>query len=90
MRALASIEVGSYITVCEFYEYNSQKLQKNKCFYKLPEIQLQDFSQREAGFCISVCKIPRIFERVSPSNFRTQGFLSVINSGTIFEHNLLS
>ena len=37
-----------------------------------------------------VCKIPRSFERSSPSNFRTQGSFIHINSGKMFERDLLS
>ena len=37
-----------------------------------------------------VCEIPRSFERASPSNFRTQGSFIHINSGKIFERDLLS
>ena len=37
-----------------------------------------------------VCEIPRSFERSSPSNFRTQGSFIHINSGKIFERDLLS
>ena len=37
-----------------------------------------------------VCEIPRSFERASPSNFRTQGSFVHINSGKIFERDLLS
>ena len=37
-----------------------------------------------------VCEIPRSFERSSSSNFRTQGSFIHINSGKIFEHDLLS
>ena len=37
----------------------------------------------------SACKIPRIFERVSTSNFRTQGSFIRISS-TIFERDLLT
>ena len=39
---------------------------------------------------ILVCEIPRSFERSSPSNFRMQGSFIHINSGKIFEHDLLS
>ena len=38
----------------------------------------------------TVCEIPRIFERASPSDFRTQGSFSVLNSRTIFERDLPS
>ena len=42
-------------------------------------------------FCsILVCKIPRSFERASPSKFRTQGSFIHINSGKTFERDLLS
>ena len=41
-------------------------------------------------FVIVVCEIPRSFERSSPSNFRTQGSFIHINSGKIFERDLLS
>ena len=37
-----------------------------------------------------VCEIPRSFDRASPSNFRTQGSFIHINSGKIFERDLLS
>ena len=37
-----------------------------------------------------VCEIPRSFERLSPSTFRTQGSFIHINSGKIFERDLLS
>ena len=37
-----------------------------------------------------VCEIPRSFERSSPSNFRTQGSFIHINSGKIFERDLVS
>ena len=37
-----------------------------------------------------VCEIPKRFERSSPSNFRTQGSFIHINSGKIFERDLLS
>ena len=37
-----------------------------------------------------VCEIPRSFERSSPSKFRTEGPFTHINSGKIFEHDLLS
>ena len=37
-----------------------------------------------------VCEIPISFERSSPSNFRTQGSFIHINSGKIFERDLLS
>ena len=37
-----------------------------------------------------VCEIPRSSERSSPSNFRTQGSFIHINSGKIFERDLLS
>ena len=39
---------------------------------------------------ILVCEIPRSFERSSLSNFRTQGSFIHINSGKIFERDLLS
>ena len=47
----------------------------------------QDRAFRELNL---VCEIPRSFERSSPSNFRTQGSLIHINSGNIFERDLLS
>ena len=34
------------------------------------------------------CEIPRSFECLSPSNFRTQGSFIQINSGKIFERDL--
>ena len=37
-----------------------------------------------------VCEIPRSFERSIPSNFRTQGSFIHINSGKIFERDLVS
>ena len=37
-----------------------------------------------------VCEIPKSFELSSPSNFRTQGSFIDINSGKIFERDLLS
>ena len=37
-----------------------------------------------------VCEIPKSFERSSPSNFRTQWFFIHMNSGKIFERDLLS
>ena len=38
----------------------------------------------------SVCEIPRSFERSNLSNFRTQGSFIHINSGKIFERDLVS
>ena len=38
----------------------------------------------------SVCKIPMIFEFVSPTDFQMQSFLSILKSRNIFEHILLS
>ena len=35
-------------------------------------------------FINAVCEIPKIFERASPSNFRTQGSFTALNSRTIF------
>ena len=37
-----------------------------------------------------VCEIPRSFERSIPSHFRTQGSFIHINSGKIFERDLVS
>ena len=37
-----------------------------------------------------VCEIPKSFERASPSNCRKQGSFIHINSGKIFERDLLS
>ena len=37
-----------------------------------------------------VCKIPRIFEGVSPLKFERNVLSSLLNSKTIFERNLLS
>ena len=45
-------------------------------------------SEMNTCFDRSVCKIPRIFERVSPSDFLT--LLSVSNSRIISERDLLS
>ena len=46
------------------------------------------------SYCINtfslVSEIPRSFERASPSNFRTKGSFIHINSGKIFERDLLS
>ena len=39
---------------------------------------------------ISVCKLPRTFECVSPSNFRTQGSFIRFNSRKVFEREVLS
>ena len=45
-------------------------------------------SRRDTAFL--VCEIPRSFERSSPSNFRTHGSFTHINSGKIFERDLVS
>ena len=38
---------------------------------------------------ILVCEIPRSFQCSSPSNFQMQGSFIHMNSGKIFEHDLL-
>ena len=43
-----------------------------------------------AFFFLIVCEIPRSFERSSLSSFRTQGSFIHINSGKIFERDLVS
>ena len=64
------------------------------CWDKADKLQVMFISLKSnritKRYFISFCKIPRTFERVSSSNFRKQGFLSTLNSRTIFEHDLLS
>ena len=54
-------------------------------------VEKKIFESSENSWCSKlVCEIPKSFERSSPSNFRTQGFFILINSGKIFERDLLS
>ena len=58
--------------------------------YAIDTIKGPDKSIESVSLCILVCEIPRSFERSSPSNFRKQDSFIHMNSGKIFERDLLS